>query len=222
MKKRIVTTFAAGILAGIGLMSAAGFSYAALTKIDVSVKPISFMMDGKEVQPSDREQQYFNGKNYVPASFIHQNTTYVPLRFISEKLGYQVGYDAKNGIISLGEQNMTEKEWTFDVIYPSDGAQPVISPRIQQWFDDHKNQEFTGSIRDEDGIYAAVARGQKPNGGYGVEVVGVTERANKVVVKVKYKDPEPGKMYTQVITHPSTLIKVPRTDKEIRFEIVKE
>ncbi|ERI06643.1 stalk domain-containing protein [Aneurinibacillus aneurinilyticus] len=220
MKKRTTKTFIAGICTGVALMSAVGFSYAALTKIDVSTKPVSFTIEGKEIKPSDKEQQYFNGKQYVPASFIHQDTTYVPLRFIAERLGFQVGYDAAGNTISLKEKNMAEKEMKFQVLYPLQDAQSVIASPIQQWFDSHKKQEFTGTMKGEDGLYAAITRGQKPNGGYGVEVVGVTEQANKVIVKVKYTNPQPGKMYTQVITYPATLVKIPHTDKEVHFEAV--
>lgn len=220
MKKRTMKTFIAGICTGVALMSAVGFSYAALTKIDVSMKPVSFTMKGKEIKPSDKEYQYFNGKQYVPASFIHQDTTYVPLRFIAERIGLQVGYDAASNTISLKEKNMAEKEVKFDVLYPLQDEQTVIAPRVQQWFDSHRKQEFTGIMKEEDGLYAAVTRGQKPNGGYGVEVVSVTERANEVVVKVKHINPQPGKMYIQVITYPATLIKIPPTDKEVHFETV--
>lgn len=220
MKKRTATTFAAGLFAGIALMSAAGFSYAAMSKIDVSMKPATFVMNGQEVKPSDKENQYFNGVNYVPASFIHQDTTYVPLRFISEKLGLQVEYNAENHTISLEEKSMSEKPLKFEVAYPSQGTAPAVSPRVQGWFDDHKKQTFADSIWDTDGIYVGIAAGAKPNGGYGVQVVDVIERANDVVVKVKYSEPEPGKMYTQVITYPATLIKIPITNKKVTFETV--
>ncbi|MFT9848721.1 protease complex subunit PrcB family protein [Aneurinibacillus sp. REN35] len=220
MKKGTAKTFAVGVFAGIALMSAAGFSYAALTKIDVSMKPTTFVMNGQEIKPSDKEQQYFNGMNYVPASFIHQDTTYVPLRFISEKLGLHVGYNAANQTISLGEKKVAEKPLKFEVAYPSPGTAPAVSPRIQGWFDDHKKQKFADSIWDTDSIYVGIAAGAKPNGGYSVQVVGVVERGNDVVVKVKYNEPEPGRMYTQVITYPATLIKIPITNKKITFETV--
>ncbi|AMA74086.1 protease complex subunit PrcB family protein [Aneurinibacillus thermoaerophilus] len=222
MKKRTVRTFMAGVIAGAALMCAAGFSYAALTKIDVRVTPVSFVMEGQKIQPSDKEQQYFNGKSYIPVSFVYKDTTYVPLRLVSEKLGHKVGYDPATHTIYLGKEKGDGKELKFKTIYPSGGEQPQLSSRIQRWFDDHKKQEFMGTMCDEDGMYAMVARGEQPNGGYGIEIVGVTEYVDEIVVKVRHKNPEPGKMYTQVITYPTTLVKMPCTDKKIRFEIVND
>jgi hypothetical protein len=123
--------------------------------------------------------------------------------------------------ISLGGEKMADKELDFTVMYPGNETSD-LPPQVKQWFDEHKNQEFTGTMQDQNAVYAVVTRGEKPNGGYGVEVVGVTERAGDIVIKVRYKNPEPGKMYTQVITYPAALVKIPLTDKPIHFETVNE
>jgi hypothetical protein len=221
MKKRTVKAFVAGVFAGVMVLSTVGFSYAALTKIEVSLNPITFLLNGQEIKPSDREQQYFNGKAYVPASFVHQGTTYVPLRFVSEKMGYQVEYDADKHTVSLGKKQEAGKQMPFEIVSPAGEKQVSVPMDVQEWFDGHKKQEFTGSMNEKDGTYVAITRGQKPNSGYGVEVVSVTEYGDHMIVKVRHRNPEPGKMYAQVITYPATLLKIPLTDKEIRMELTQ-
>jgi hypothetical protein len=221
MKKRTVKAFVAGMFAGVMVLSTVGFSYAKLTKIDVSLNPITFLLNGQEIKPSDKEQQYFNGKAYVPASFVHQGTTYVPLRFVSEKMGYQVEYDAVKHTVSLGKKQEVGKQMQFEIVFPAGEKKVLVPVDVQKWFDEHKKQEFTGSMTEKDGTYVAITRGQKPNSGYGTEVVSITEYSDHIIVKVRHRNPEPGKMYAQVITYPATLIKIPPTDKEIRIELTQ-
>ncbi|HHW07817.1 MAG TPA: hypothetical protein GXX34_09895 [Clostridia bacterium] len=47
---------------------------------------------------------YYNGMKNVPLGFIYEGTTYVPLRFVAENLGLEVGYDGKKNTIWVGSQ----------------------------------------------------------------------------------------------------------------------
>ncbi|MDE6108237.1 MAG: FAD-dependent oxidoreductase [Oscillospiraceae bacterium] len=66
---------------------------AAGSMISIGVFPgVKITMDGKDITPEGKEP------------FIYEDTTYVPLRFLSETLGLNVGWDAESETVLLGEK----------------------------------------------------------------------------------------------------------------------
>lgn len=63
------------------------------------------------------------------------------------------------------------------------------------------------------GLYA----GEKPHGGYGLEITRLVETEDALEVHVVEKTPEPGMVYTQALIHPYHLVKTTKIDKEVRF-----
>lgn len=63
----------------------------------------------------------------------------------------------------------------------------------------------------------AVFMGQKPSGGYAVEIVGVEKKTDKLVVKVKESSPPPDAMVTMALTSPYHVVEIPRTDLAVEF-----
>jgi len=63
----------------------------------------------------------------------------------------------------------------------------------------------------------AVFMGQKPTGGYGIEITKVEENEKNIVVTVKQTSPLEGSMVTEVLTSPAHIVKIKKTDKEIIF-----
>ncbi len=82
--------FIAGLLIGATLMS--GAVYATGAKLEVSLQSLKFFINGTSTQQS---------------AFIHEGTTYVPVRFVSEKLGKEVVWDGKTQSITIGEKGET-------------------------------------------------------------------------------------------------------------------
>ncbi len=68
----------------------------------------------------------------------------------------------------------------------------------------------------------AVFLGQRPNPGYSVKIVGATEYPDKVVMNVVEYLPAPGMMYAQVIVYPYDTVLIPKTWKQVRFEVAKK
>lgn len=71
--------------------------------VDVVLYPITFFFDGEEAN-TQKQGEFFNGKEYVPLAMIHKGTTYVPLRFVGEKLGKEVGWDPDTYSIWVGQK----------------------------------------------------------------------------------------------------------------------
>jgi len=74
----------------------------------------------------------------------------------------------------------------------------------------------------KDFTLVTVLLGQRPNSGYSVKIAGATEYPDKIVVNVVEYLPSPGMMYAQVIVHPYDAVLIPKTGKEIRFEVAKK
>lgn len=67
----------------------------------------------------------------------------------------------------------------------------------------------------------AVFQGWCPNGGYRIEIKEINETDEGFDVVVKQRRPGPHEPTTQAITNPSHLVSVPRSDKTVRFRIVR-
>lgn len=61
--------------------------------------------------------------------------------------------------------------------------------------------------------------GEKPTSGYNVVVVGLRQTEEGLIVRVRINTPPPGVALLQVLTQPYYLVKVPRYDGLVGFEI---
>lgn len=96
MKKKLTAALTAfAVLGGMGTGVYAG---ANLQKIKAFLNPgIKFKVDGQPVQLK-------NSSGAVIAPISYNNTTYLPVRSVSDLLGVTVNFDAASNTISLGEQ----------------------------------------------------------------------------------------------------------------------
>ncbi|MED0675458.1 CAP domain-containing protein [Aneurinibacillus thermoaerophilus] len=96
----LAAAFAAGIWTSAG--EADGFK----EKITAYFYPVTYYFDGKK-DTSD-PKVYKNNGNQVPKTITYQGTTYVPLRYVGEKLGKEVGYDGKTHSVWIGQKPKLE------------------------------------------------------------------------------------------------------------------
>jgi hypothetical protein len=195
-----------GVLIGAFLMG--GVAQASQwTTLEVYLGKITFWLNNKEVQPSDQANQYYNGKEYVPASLIYKGTTYVPLRFMAEATGNYVEWNGEKKTISVTTPSASQSGYPL---------------AVQQWIERSQNMELGQWMTLRGRTYILVTRGMKPSGGYDVQIKSIQEKGSDLVVTVDYIDPAPGMGVTQAITNPYVLVSIPATDKNIRFEEVDE
>ncbi|CAG7648699.1 peptidylprolyl isomerase [Paenibacillus allorhizosphaerae] len=85
-----------GLVLGLslGVMMTGSIAFASGTQIEVYFQNLKYMFDGVEKKPTEEQG----------AGFIYNGTTYVPLRFVSEALGKEVGYDADTETIWVGKK----------------------------------------------------------------------------------------------------------------------
>lgn len=103
------------------------------------------------------------------------------------------------------------------------GGQNIFNSQ-KEWGDFWANHNTTPAPEFDfkDFTLVTVFLGQRPNSGYSVKIIGATEYPGKVVVNVVEYLPSPGMLYAQVIVYPHDAILIPKTRKEIRFEVAKK
>ncbi|NMA54376.1 MAG: protease complex subunit PrcB family protein [Firmicutes bacterium] len=212
--------FLTGLLSGIVLVTTVGFS--TLGEIKAQVAPVRYLIQGQEVHPSDRAHYYFNGKTYVPASLIYAGTTYLPLRFVAEMLGFQLDWNQETETISV----MKPPAENTVVAYPRqisvNNLTKATAPReIVRQLDYSLGTELAQSYSWEGNTYIMVTRGACPTGGYSVLIKQALETEEEIVVAIEYRDPAPDAIVTQAITYPYALAVLEGTDKPVRFENVE-
>lgn len=84
--------------------------------------------------------------------------------------------------------------------------------------------EFSGVIAPVDfakDMLIASFQGLRATGGYGIEIIKITETANNLEVYIKDVSPGPGCIVTQALTSPYHIVKLQKSDKEAVFKIEK-
>ena len=145
----------------------------------------------------------FNKKGIQKSDVTMSNNKEVNFTVI--KGGVNSGYKEKGYIVINNEQQL-KKIWNkiFSIMIP-----PPSVPYI-----DFENSTLIG-----------VFMGEKPTGGYGIEITKITEQKNKITVDIKEISPAPDCIVTMVLTSPYKIIKINKTNKKIKFkieEVVKE
>ena len=128
-------------------------------------------------------------------ALIHNQEVYLPLRWIVEQAGHEIVWDAEEKSVEI-------------VVTQREGGLTVVDTEQLS----AEEQAFVQSVFQKRGIHQqgnlfVIARGESPNPGYGVKVVGTEWSWEQLIVDVKWTDPDPGKMYTQVISYPYVVVR---------------
>ena len=63
-------------------------------------------------------------------------------------------------------------------------------------------------------IYLVASRGVKPNPGYRIRIMEVRQLKDTVTIKLELKEPDPRKVYPQIIVHPVAVTEIAKGDLE--------
>lgn len=122
------------------------------------------------------------------------------------------GYAETASMIS-GKNQMGGQEMAFKRVDLT-----TASGAVAKWAQSKKRAAGLHAASFDGKTYILVSRGEKPNPGYGIKIQKVIEEPNRIAVYVSLSNPEPGKMYAQVITTPYDLVEIPQTAKPVELK----
>ncbi len=92
-----------------------------------------------------------------------------------------------------------------------------LPAEVQAWIESRLDQ-FAGQTLEYDGVlYLLVTYGEKPTGGYDVEITDISEEDGKLVVTAEFTEPGEDDVVTQALTYPYDLAMVDDPGIPVRF-----
>lgn len=96
---------------------------------------------------------------------------------------------------------------------------------IQEKLNQIKKKGGVEIYSDTEHTYVLLALGERRTGGYGIKVVDAEEKEGPtgryILVRAKETRPAPGDMVIQVITYPTAVYRLPRTELPVNVEWVR-
>ncbi len=120
-------------------------------------------------------------------------------------------------LILIFAYGCTEDEEVKEVIVPEVPEEEELPEEIKAWIEDSRDA-FGGRTRIHNGfLYILVTYGEKPTGGYTVEIAEIARQGEELFVTVQFSEPGEDEMVTQAITYPYDLAVVEETDLTVEF-----
>ncbi len=104
----------------------------------------------------------------------------------------------------------------------SDEGVEIVLPdqlpaEVEEWIEDSR-QELAGQTYELEGVlYLLVTYGERPTGGYDVEITDIAIQDDKVVVTAEFTEPAEDEMVTQALTYPYDLAMIEDPDLPVEF-----
>ncbi|SCZ01767.1 stalk domain-containing protein [Alkaliphilus peptidifermentans] len=157
----------------------------------------------------DKEQVLETINLDVPAKII-EGRTFIPGRFVAEALGAIVGWNDENRSVIIQTQNKGD---IISVERPIDFEKAmdymiVENDELMDWYLENINEEGVHSLTDGKWKHVLISAGEKPSGGYELNVESVTEvTPGTAYIYATLVSPEEGVPVTDAITYPHALIR---------------
>lgn len=123
-----------------------------------------------------------------------------------------------SGTMGIKHLTNNNKEVKFEAL-----SEDQVPEKIKEILPRYKTLERALACKVEDKVYVVVTRGEKPTGGYSVEIDKIEKEKEdegfKLLVYAEFEDPEPGDVTTQVITYPYIVAKTDLKELPYRIEL---
>jgi len=124
---------------------------------------------------------------------------------------------ALSALIAFGCADPAEnEEETGEIIEPIEPGEE-LPEEIEAWVEESKFDFGGYSKIYEDQRYILVAYGERPTGGYSVEITSIEKKEEEIIVTAHFTAPEEGEPVTQAITYPYDLVIIEETELPIDF-----
>lgn len=148
----------------------------------------------------------------VPPRIV-EGRTVVPLRFVSEALSADVKWDEETRSVMI----TTDHEESSVV---EEVVQEELPEEVASWIENSQNTWLAQEKVVEDIMYLLVTYGEKPTGGYSVDIQQVMESEEEIIVKLSFTQPGEDDIVTQAITYPYDLFSMKPTEKPVVYEVI--
>lgn len=149
-----------------------------------------------------------------------KSRAFVPAVKFFEGLGIDVKWDSKKLVLNITKEKKDSIDLTKGIPYTVISKEDIKGiSKVAKWYDTNYTKKGVHFIKHDGVIYALVAAGKKPTGGYSVEI----NKASYITEKTAYINasvisPSSDMMVTQVISYPHMLIKITNINKLNKVE----
>lgn len=144
--------------------------------------------------------------------FTQDNKVYVPLRFVAEGLDALVDWDGINKAVLIKSAIQDIITVETPVEYTELGLQDA-SEDLAKWVNVNRMNRGTWFKTVDDKTYILICAGEKPTGGYSMQLDSLTMVApGSIYYSAQVISPAPDMMVTQVLTYPFMLIVIENED----------
>ncbi len=92
-----------------------------------------------------------------------------------------------------------------------------LPAEVEEWIEESMQDFAAQTYRLEGVLYLLVTYGEKPTGGYGVEITDIAMQDEQVVVTAEFTEPAEDEMVTQALTYPYDLAMIEDPDLPVEF-----
>lgn len=143
----------------------------------------------------------------VPPKLVNSES-YVPLRFMAEKLNYYVQWDSWQRAVVVKEEGdvmIVERPIEFEIV---DRETLLNNELLLNLYNENYMSKGLYTLIDGEWIYALLSAGEKPTGGFGLSVDSITEvTPGTAYVHATLHSPDKDSIVTQALTFPNKIIR---------------
>lgn len=102
-----------------------------------------------------------------------------------------------------------------NIVFEVVGSDVLTDSKLEEWFNENYKNYNVSSFNFKEHTYILVGAGEKPTGGYSVEILSVIGEENSILINGQINAPKPDEMVTMALTYPNALIRIPKDSRNV-------
>ncbi|TCK93281.1 protease stability complex PrcB-like protein [Natranaerovirga hydrolytica] len=116
---------------------------------------------------------------------------------------------------SIEKTEDSQKEQNIKFTIMDEDEVPI---QIIDMIDNQKEEPFRFSYIVGDEMYIAVGYGEQPTGGYSIQVKGLYETKDSIIIDTELLGPSKEDLVTMALTYPRIIVKINHIDKPVYYQ----
>ena len=113
-----------------------------------------------------------------------------------------------------GEDEAAAPDLAYEIIESSKIPQKLAEKIAQE-----QKEKFGFSYRNGEDLYIAFGFGERPTGGYSIQIAAVKDMGSRIIVEAHLIAPKAGEVVSQSMSYPYMVLKTKDTGAEIQFRL---